>query len=77
MLTDTTHDDGRQPIAISHLSDSGDLKIKQEVHTCNVSVLHPLEKNPLYSRMNWLMAQLKARDPKTFRKSSPKALSLI
>ena len=23
----TTHDDGRQPIAIGHLSDSGDLKI--------------------------------------------------
>ena len=23
----TTHDDGRQPIAIGHLSDSGDLKM--------------------------------------------------
>ena len=33
MLTDhgrgTTHDDGRQPIAIGHLSDSGDLKKHQ------------------------------------------------
>ena len=33
MLTDdarrTTHDDGRQPIAIGHLSDSGDLKIEK------------------------------------------------
>ena len=32
MLTDdvrwTTHDNGRQPIAIGHLSDSGDLKIQ-------------------------------------------------
>ena len=31
MLTDdarrTPHDDGRQPIAIGHLSDSGDLKM--------------------------------------------------
>ena len=34
-----THDDGRQPIAIGHLSDSGDLKIRK-THLSNVHELH-------------------------------------
>ena len=43
----TTHDDGRQPIAIGHLSDSGDLKILLDPPYKNVHLRVQLVPSPL------------------------------